>query len=180
MIIDGNGKLTGATGVAVGQLYNVEFVEGTCAGLFGGCNDSGDFTFNSSLLAFVAAEALLNQVFFDSALGQFDSNYALTFGCSDPTTALECKVLIPFGVSAANSSFVDTRTAINGSSFMIDEISESFLSTSFDTTTDSLSVYARFTLASAAVPEPASWAMMLMGFGAIGCSMRRRKVALAA
>src|SRR4051812_21504005 len=80
LIIDGNGKLTGATGVAVGQLYNVEFVEGTCAGLFGGCNDSGDFTFTSSLLAFAAAEALLNQVFFDSALGQFDSNYALTFG----------------------------------------------------------------------------------------------------
>lgn len=29
------------------------------------------------------------------------------------------------------------------------------------------------------VPEPATWAMMLLGFGAIGFSMRRRKVALA-
>jgi hypothetical protein len=27
----------------------------------------------------------------------------------------------------------------------------------------------------AAVPEPASWAMMLLGFGAIGLTMRRRR-----
>nr|WP_223276762.1 PEPxxWA-CTERM sorting domain-containing protein [Sphingomonas daechungensis] len=27
----------------------------------------------------------------------------------------------------------------------------------------------------AAVPEPATWAMMLFGFGAVGLSMRRRK-----
>ncbi|MEO7411667.1 MAG: PEPxxWA-CTERM sorting domain-containing protein [Sphingomicrobium sp.] len=31
-----------------------------------------------------------------------------------------------------------------------------------------------------AVPEPATWAMMLIGFGAIGVSMRRRKTALRA
>jgi hypothetical protein len=35
----------------------------------------------------------------------------------------------------------------------------------------------RFTLqnATAPVPEPASWAMMIAGFGAVGVSMRRRK-----
>jgi PEP-CTERM motif len=33
--------------------------------------------------------------------------------------------------------------------------------------------------ATASVPEPATWGMMLIGFGAIGFSMRRRKVALA-
>ena len=31
-----------------------------------------------------------------------------------------------------------------------------------------------------AVPEPASWAMMIGGFGLVGAAMRRRKVALAA
>jgi hypothetical protein len=30
-----------------------------------------------------------------------------------------------------------------------------------------------------AVPEPATWAMMLFGFGAVGVSMRRRRTALA-
>jgi hypothetical protein len=31
-----------------------------------------------------------------------------------------------------------------------------------------------FEAAAAAVPEPATWAMMLLGFGAIGCALRRR------
>ena len=33
------------------------------------------------------------------------------------------------------------------------------------------------TTALPAVPEPASWAMMLLGFAGIGCAIRRRKVA---
>ena len=33
---------------------------------------------------------------------------------------------------------------------------------------------------SGAVPEPATWALMIMGFGAVGGAMRRRKVATAA
>lgn len=32
-----------------------------------------------------------------------------------------------------------------------------------------------FTLMSSAVPEPATWAMLLLGFGAMGVSLRRRK-----
>ena len=32
----------------------------------------------------------------------------------------------------------------------------------------------------AAIPEPASWAMLIAGFGLIGAAMRRRKVAIAA
>jgi hypothetical protein len=33
--------------------------------------------------------------------------------------------------------------------------------------------------ASAAVPEPATWAMMILGFGAAGSVLRRRRLALA-
>ena len=32
----------------------------------------------------------------------------------------------------------------------------------------------------AAIPEPASWAMLIAGFGLVGAAMRRRKVAIAA
>jgi hypothetical protein len=37
-----------------------------------------------------------------------------------------------------------------------------------------------FTFASTAVPEPASWAMLVMGFGLVGVATRRRKVVVAA
>ena len=36
----------------------------------------------------------------------------------------------------------------------------------------------RISQVAAAVPEPGTWAMMLLGFGAVGYSMRRRKVAV--
>jgi hypothetical protein len=38
---------------------------------------------------------------------------------------------------------------------------------------------AAFSLASAAVPEPASWAMMIIGFGLVGAARRRRVVVAA-
>lgn len=34
-----------------------------------------------------------------------------------------------------------------------------------------------YSLSNGAVPEPSTWAMMLLGFGAVGFAMRRRKVA---
>ena len=39
----------------------------------------------------------------------------------------------------------------------------------------SLTAYAKIGSGAPAVPEPATWAMMLVGFGAIGCSMRTRR-----
>jgi hypothetical protein len=35
------------------------------------------------------------------------------------------------------------------------------------------------TVSMSAIPEPTTWAMMLVGFGAVGYSMRRRKVGYA-
>lgn len=32
-----------------------------------------------------------------------------------------------------------------------------------------------FSTATAAVPEPATWAMMLLGLGAVGCALRRSR-----
>jgi hypothetical protein len=62
----------------------VDFVEGTCASIIGGCDSLDDFAFQSSAAAEAAARALLDQVFMDVADGNFDSLPALTFGCSAP------------------------------------------------------------------------------------------------
>ena len=49
---------------------------------------------------------------------------------------------------------------------------------SFSSATPVGSAVATYKLLSSDVPEPASWAMMIAGFSAIGAAMRRRKVAV--
>jgi hypothetical protein len=50
--------------------------------------------------------------------------------------------------------------------------------TGLDGGSRSLSAYAQVGTGAGAVPEPASWAMMLGGFGLVGGAMRRRKAAV--
>ena len=46
LILDGNGKLAGAKNLLVeGNLFNVSFVDGTCASVFSGCDSPSDFQF---------------------------------------------------------------------------------------------------------------------------------------
>src|SRR5689334_17616090 len=88
--VTSGGTLTGATGVNVdGNLYNVQFLDGTCATVFGSC-PSG-FSFGSQAAAQQAADALLAQVL----IGTFDTNPALTNGCSLTTI---CSILVPYAV----------------------------------------------------------------------------------
>jgi len=87
-----NGVLMGATGVSVdGEFYNVSFIDGSCADLFDGCNESSDFFFpladglqnaTDSSKSVLASRALIDQVFIDSELGLFDSEPFLTNGCN--------------------------------------------------------------------------------------------------
>lgn len=72
-----NGQLMGADGVNVnGSLYNVDFLDGSCISLY----NCGGFTFNTLTSATAASQALLDQVFLDGPLGQFDSKPTLTNG----------------------------------------------------------------------------------------------------
>ena len=59
--------------------------------------------------------------------------------------------------TTANLSFVDLNTAYSGNDFVVDDINFA-----------------------AAVPEPATWAMMLAGFGGLGAAMRSRRGRVAA
>lgn len=168
LIIDSNGELTGATGVDVGgTLYDVSFVDGTCASLFSGCDSVTDFTFQTGLAADLAVSALLAQVL----TGAFDTDYTLTLGCSTNNSAL-CLIIVPYDLRAG---LFDARVAFNDNN-VVDPgnggISQS--PTTFDTAGNPAWVFARFTPA-AAVPEPATWATMLFGFGVIGFAMRRMR-----
>ena len=166
-VINGSNQLTGATGVNInGSIYTVEFVDGTCATYFGGCDATSDFTFTTFGAAQMAAQALLDQVLLDTAGGQFDSNYTLTFGCATNGNQL-CNIAIPYSVpsiglgntvNAANTNTTDSVNPANGSP-------------NLNTAQDDSLVLARFTL-TGSVPEPSSWAMMLLGFSAIGAALR--------
>ena len=173
LIVDSNGILTGATGVDVGgTLYDVQFVDSTCAVAFGVCEVSS-FPFTTQADAVAAAQALLDQVFLDGPLGQFDSQAGLTFGCA--LAAGSCLSLVPYyafggGVQAAGASNHSVGVPL------ADSVSGTWsFGASGDMSANNVAVIARFTAISSAVPEPATWAMMLFGFGAIGFSMRRRR-----
>ncbi len=94
------GQLHGAFDVNVGgSLYDVEFVDGTCIALYGGCDEASDFTFQTFASAQLAARALLDQVFLDGASGPFDSDPSLTRGCEGATA---CDPLTPYAVAGGD------------------------------------------------------------------------------
>jgi hypothetical protein len=96
------GQLMGASDVLVdGNLYDVQFLDGTCIDLYNGCDDVSDFTFQTSADALLASQALLDQVF----LGLYDSIPDLTNGCtgvSGLTSA--CQTWTPFDSNPSNIS----------------------------------------------------------------------------
>ena len=55
------GILHGASDVLVdGNLYDVQFLDGTCIDLYDGCDDVSDFTFQTQASAALASQALLD------------------------------------------------------------------------------------------------------------------------
>lgn len=173
LIVNSSGILTGATGVTVGtKKYNVAFKDGTCAQVYGKCETSS-FDFTTIEDGFAASVALLDQVFIDGPSGRFDSNPGLTLGCE---SAVFCNSYIALSASAFELSlaYPQNRRTVDTT------ISGLNRPSSLDTTQNELLNFARFTLVpdsvTSAVPEPATWAMMIGGFVMVGATMRRRKV----
>lgn len=91
-----SGKLLGASNINInGEFYDVSFVDGICTALFSGCDEQSDFFWKSSEESKVASQALLGNVFVNSANGLFDSSPELTFGCSS-NRFNDCFVLTPY------------------------------------------------------------------------------------
>lgn len=173
-LVVSNGILTGATGVTVGgNIFDVDFKDGTCAAVYQTCEYSA-FDFKTNEEATSAAQALLDQVFVDGSLGNFDSDPSRTFGCD----ANSCDTLIPY------DRFFSLRAAYahNGAAAG-DVVGSTFYKVSGDLSADRSGNFARFTFVSAVpvvappvtagVPEPTTWAMMMFGFGAMGYTLRR-------
>ena len=169
--VNSTGQITGAQQVDVnGTMYDVAFVDGSCVGLFNGCDGIADFTFSTRDQAVSAASALLTTVFVDGESGNFDTDPTLTAGCTDTP----CIVATPYrfdqnyqivGYSEAANYGVNGYDAING-------FSGAYIDDDFSTSTTT--TYAIWSLSMPAVPLPPALPLFLSGL--IGLLLRRRRV----
>ena len=168
LLIDGSGKLTGADNVDVGgTLYDVRFVDGTCAAVFTGCDEASDFAFATTAAAAPASQALLDQVLLDGLGGNFDSDPGLTLGC----TGSLCQVMTAVAAGTTPTS-VSRSVALNQDTG--DGVTASCCG--FDTSVNASSVYAVWTVAEPlAVSEPSSLLSVAAALGALGVVRRRRR-----
>lgn len=188
--IDENGLLMGASDVDVaGMLFSVEFVDGTCAGIFNGCDDASDFAFSTIGEARAAAQALLDTVFIDGTFGYFDTDPTRVAGCpGSPNVLGSCLALIPYSSTlitgqngdqsfnvSANNRPLNNSDVIGGSSTHLDLYHTGdcrpphFCRPSW-------APYSTWAVWSPQViTAPESGTLILLGSGLLGFSLARRK-----
>ena len=168
-----SGELFGAFDVEVdGTFYDVLFFDGTCVGLFDGC-DEANFVFQTSEDAELASTALLEQVFVDDALGNFGSDPSLTSGCG---SSVDCNVLTPYARSGVD---VSIWSAVNVPAPATDFAFVEFLFPATTQTASSDQVVWAFWMNTGQpgpgpnpVPEPGT--AVLLGMGLLGIASRRK------
>jgi hypothetical protein len=166
--------LLGARNVYIdGAYYDVAFEEGTCVALYDGCDDAADAPFPDTPTTEAAAQALLDQVFVDGPLGQFDSDPDLTYGCE--STDL-CHILIPvllpplyfYGVTALNFD-----AAFGRPDLILDTVSASGDALFVDSAVSNDRVHATFR-PSQPLPEPDTSALFSLAIALMGWARYRR------
>ena len=162
------GRLAGASGVQVdGELFDVQFLDGTCGEVFDGCDSLSDFDFDTRSSAESAAQALLDQVFLDGESGAFDTSPGLTFGCDYNTW---CMAWTPYEQAdfGAGVFGVHAMAAQNPSPVYGNDSSTSWgIWDYYDTSEEGQYVWVAWT----PIPEPSMNLLMLLGLA--GLSWRR-------
>jgi PEP-CTERM motif len=167
-LLQSSGILTGVHDVVVDGLhYDVTFVDGSCSGAFGQC-DAQHFTFLTDVAAAAGATALRAAL---ERPSDFDPAYIS--GCGN---FFICDILIPYGNYYPNPPQVLVSVyADNGPpNDLADDQFTGFYGQFVNTTDDPTHVWAVWAPA-ASVPEPATWTMLLVGFGMLGGALRFRR-----
>jgi hypothetical protein len=109
--------------------------------------------------------------------GSFTEAEFNLFGALAGTTAVD--ITVSGIINGVQSSITQNFALGNGENFLGFQATGGDVITSiaFNTNGDGVTDLRQLRVGGvSAVPEPATWAMMLIGFGAVGYSMRRRKV----
>ena len=161
-----------------------ESLDGTCIALFNGCDDVSDFTFQMEASAILASQALLNQVFLDGVLGNFDSSPELMAGCENTG---RCISATPYGFNILSAaSPVLGATSHNWSpdfSNGVDSVLTFATDGAFDTGNTSSGSDLHWVSWSPSPPVPqavpmsrASSAALFLALGLTGLAARRRSL----
>jgi hypothetical protein len=176
------GQLLGAYDVNVGgNLYDVEFVDGSCQTLFSGCGGSGthEFAFSTAEQAEASSQSLLDSVFGgEFAGGPFDTNPELTVGITNTSLGV---ILTGFGAYDLDDGSLYLDGAFNSSLAEPDRLGcatgQCSLLPDVDLATLPNAVYAQWTGVSA-VPVPAAvWLFGTALVGLIGFGKRKPRIA---
>lgn len=173
LVHDNQGKIVGVLGVKGDKDYNVRFVEGACTTLFSGCDEITDFPVN--IAEAIGRASYLMNTFIDLGLSNDPSQF---FGCE---SAVSCSIYLP-GANVGNPTYFfggaltivgNPAPGLSGWSFGVGVFDKTI-----DTGTVPEATFAIFTEVTA-VPEPATWAMMIGGLALVGGVMRRHKAVVA-